>query len=98
MATESNAGEYYDREADAELMDTLDAMGSVQGYTYADPETRGFRLDTQDQVVKSWSLLHDPVMEDQYEPEQLQVMRERVRQAARQYGVELQDNDRNHTR
>jgi hypothetical protein len=88
---QNNAGQRYVRSEDTELMETLDVLDTVQGYAYADPEQRGFRLDTPDQVLKSWSLLHDREVEDLYEPEQLQLMRERVRQAGRQKGVELQE-------
>jgi hypothetical protein len=93
--TGDNAGHRYVRSDDPELMETLDVLDTVQGYAYADPEQRGFRLDTPDQVLKSWTLLHDPDVEDRYEPEQLQQMRERVRQAGRQKGVELQEKGRN---
>ena len=93
--TEDNAGHRYVRSDDPELMETLNVLDTVQGYAYADPEQRGFRLDTPDQVLKSWSLLHDPDVEDRYEPEQLQLMRERVRQAGRQKGVKLHEKGRN---
>lgn len=89
MERETYSGEYYDRRADDDLMDALDVMESVQGYAYADPESRSFRLDTQDQVLRSWTLLHSEVIEDGYSQEQLQLMRQRVQDAARQMGVQL---------
>jgi hypothetical protein len=90
-----NGGQFYDRQTDEQLMDTLDVMDNVQGYAYADPETRSFRLDTQDQVLRSWTLLHDPDIADSYSQDDLMLMRQRVRDAARQFGVSLNEKGRN---
>ncbi len=67
----------------------LESIGKRSTPVYADTANARFPLDTRDQVRAAWDALRDPRVAGEYNVEDLEKIRARVREAAGRYGLEL---------
>ena len=58
---------------------------------YADPKNEKYPIDTKEHVIAAWAFIHMKDHAAKYTAEELGSIKERIREAARRFGLELSE-------
>jgi hypothetical protein len=75
-----------DRREDVEPEEGEREYGDVE---FADPVNNKYPIDTEEHVRAAWSYIHHKDNAAKYEAREVEVIKDRIRRAARKHGVEL---------
>ncbi|MCA9858568.1 MAG: hypothetical protein KC438_02555 [Thermomicrobiales bacterium] len=56
---------------------------------FADPTNNKYPIDTEEHVRAAWSYIHMPRNASEYDAKDLETIKNRIREAAERYGIEL---------
>lgn len=60
--------------------------------TFADPVNNKYPIDNADHVRAAWSYINHKNDADKYDPDEVKLIKERIKKAAKKYGVEISDD------
>ena len=84
----SKKSTYIDRRDDVNPEQGEREYGDV---TFADPSNKKYPVDTPEHVRAAWSYIHHKDNAAKYDAGEVATIKDRIRRAAKQHGVELSD-------
>jgi len=79
---------YIKRREDIDPEDGLREYGDVD---FADPTNNKYPVDTPQHVRSAWSYINHTDNAAEYEPDEVETIRNRIRRAAKHHGVEISE-------
>jgi hypothetical protein len=78
---------HIDRREDVNPKEGLREYGDV---AFADLTNHKYPIDTPEHVRAAWAYIHQKDNAAKYSPEELRVIKERIKRAAKKHGVEIE--------
>ncbi|MBZ0286059.1 MAG: hypothetical protein K8I30_00485 [Anaerolineae bacterium] len=79
-----------DRREDVNPEEGLHKYGDVE---FADPVNHKYPIDTPEHVRAAWNYIHHKDKAAKYEPEDVKLIKDRIKRAAKKHGVEISEDD-----
>jgi hypothetical protein len=57
---------------------------------FADPTNKKYPIDTEEHVRAAWSYIHQQRNADEYSPQDLKEIKNRIQQAGKKYGIDFE--------
>jgi hypothetical protein len=79
---------YIKRREDVNPNEGKREYGDVQ---FADPTNNKYPIDTPDHIRAAWGYIHHKENAAKYAPDEVETIKRRIQRAAKQHGVEIDD-------
>ena len=82
---------YIKRREDVNPEEGLREYGDVE---FADPMNHKYPIDTPDHIRAAWSYINHKDNAAKYEPDEVEIIKRRIKRAAEKHGIEISEDDK----
>lgn len=78
--------------SDADIRRAIEEYGDLPDSKWGDPTNKKYPLDTEKHVRAAWAYINMPKNQRRYSEAEVNTIKERIRRAAKEFGIELSDD------